>query len=60
MRITAVVELPFSVWKPIELESCQVYEVFRDGSNHKVTGDHVQVHDSVRVDGEWKRVISFQ
>lgn len=60
MRITAVVELPFSVWQPIDLESSRVYEVFRDGSNHEVTGEKVQVHDSVRVDGEWKRVISFQ
>jgi len=60
MRITAVVELPFSVWQPIELRSGQVYEVYRDGSNAEVTGDHVQVQDSVRVDEEWKRVISFQ
>jgi hypothetical protein len=60
MRITAVVELPFSVWQPIELRSGQVYEVYRNGSNYEVTGDHVQVHDSVRVDEEWKRVISFQ
>jgi hypothetical protein len=59
MRI-AVVELPFDVWQPIELRSRQVYEVFRDGSNSEVTGDHVQVQDSVRVDGTWKRVISIQ
>ncbi len=60
MRITAVVELPFSVWQPIELRSRQVYEVYRDGSDYEVTGDQVQVHDSVRHDEAWKRVISFQ
>ena len=59
MRI-AVVELPFDVWQPIELRSRQVYEVFRDGSKSEVAGDHVQVQDSVRVDGTWKRVISIQ
>ncbi len=59
MRI-AVVELPFDVWQPIELRSGQVYEVFRDGSKSEVTGDQVQVHDSVRHDEAWKRVISFQ
>ena len=60
MRIRAVVELPFDLWQPIDLESSRVYEVYRTGSERKVTGDHVQVHDSVRVDEEWKRVISFQ
>jgi len=54
MRI-AVVELPFDVWQPIELRSSQVYEVFRNGSKSEVTGDQVQVQDSVRVDEAWKK-----
>jgi len=60
MRITAVVELPFGVWQPIDLESDEVYEVFRAGSKYQVTGDQVTVGDSVKHDGDWKRVISFQ
>jgi hypothetical protein len=56
----AVVELPFDVWKPIEIKTYREYEVFRKGKRIQVKGNQIEVGDNVRHDGAWKKVISFQ